>query len=136
MWILNTIQYFITGHNVAVFYMFIISNVRKKNYIYLVIICLKPSAQREESVIMLFIAPGHVQLPLSEVAAEKKFSCDICGAVYKHAPNLTAHKKIHLGETRCDQCNKVLSRKSNYHRHLMMVHGIVMQKAGWSLQKQ
>lgn len=85
---------------------------------------------------MLFIAPGHVQLLQSDGAAEKKFSCDICGAVYKHAPNLTAHKKIHLGETRCNMCSKVLSRKSNFHRHLMMVHGIVMHKAGWSLQKQ
>jgi len=85
---------------------------------------------------MLFIAPGYVQLPLSDGAVEKKFSCDICGAVYKHAPNLTAHKKIHLGETRCDLCHKVLSRKSNFHRHLMMVHGVVMHKRGWSLQKQ
>lgn len=92
--------------------------------------------QRAELVITLFIAPGYVQPPLSEGAVEKKFSCDICGAVYKHAPNLTAHKKIHLGETRCDLCHKVLSRKSNFHRHLMMVHGVVMHKRGWSLQKQ
>jgi uncharacterized C2H2 Zn-finger protein len=49
---------------------------------------------------------------------------------------LTSHKKIHLGETRCNLCNKVLSRKSNFYRHLMMVHGIVIRKAGRSPQKQ
>ncbi|XP_049800752.1 broad-complex core protein isoforms 1/2/3/4/5-like isoform X7 [Schistocerca nitens] len=53
----------------------------------------------------------------------KMFSCDICGAAYRHAANLTSHKKIHSGETLCALCNKVLSRKSNFRRHMKLVHG-------------
>ncbi|XP_049775489.1 protein bric-a-brac 2-like isoform X5 [Schistocerca cancellata] len=55
----------------------------------------------------------------------RMYSCDICGAAYRYAKNLSSHKKIHSGETVCKLCNKVLSRTSNFQRHMKLVHGHV-----------
>jgi uncharacterized Zn-finger protein len=53
-----------------------------------------------------------------------RFVCKECGMSYRQHKNLVAHKKIHLGETCCHLCNKVLSRKSHVIRHLLHIHGI------------
>ncbi|XP_033608768.1 broad-complex core protein isoforms 1/2/3/4/5 isoform X4 [Cryptotermes secundus] len=53
-----------------------------------------------------------------------RFMCNICGASYRQCTNLSAHKKRHLGETQCQLCNKVYSRKSHMTRHMINVHRI------------
>lgn len=61
------------------------------------------------------------------VGTEKRFVCNICNASYKHSPNLSAHKKLHTGETLCPVCQKAFSRKSNAMRHLAVAHGEIYQ---------
>ena len=60
-----------------------------------------------------------------------RFDCKECGLSYRQYKNLVAHKKIHLGETRCYLCNKVLSRKSHVVRHLLNIHGIHVSSQAW-----
>jgi uncharacterized Zn-finger protein len=60
-----------------------------------------------------------------------RFVCKECGLSYRQNKNLLAHKKIHLGETRCYLCNKVLSRKSHVIRHLLHIHGIRVPSQSW-----
>jgi hypothetical protein len=50
---------------------------------------------------------------------------------YRQHKNLMAHMKIHLGETCCYLCNKVLSRKSHVIRYLLHIHGIHVPSQAW-----
>lgn len=53
--------------------------------------------------------------------------CNICGACYKHAPNLANHKKLHSGETKCQICQKILANPGSLRRHIEHIHEYNMQ---------
>lgn len=73
-------------------------------------------------ICMVFIFPGNgyridLENPLS------RFVCNTCGSKYKYLSGMLAHLKIHTGETHCAMCNKSLSCRAAYRRHMSSVHG-------------
>lgn len=48
--------------------------------------------------------------------------CDICNKTFTLRTNLTAHKRLHFGETGCPFCEKILSTVGNLRMHIINVH--------------
>lgn len=62
-----------------------------------------------------------VRTPLQN---SSKLKCEHCEKGYKYRKDLIAHMRMHLGETECQLCGKILARPTNLKRHLSDVHGI------------
>jgi len=50
--------------------------------------------------------------------------CQECGKSFQHIVSLKAHQKVHLGQTSCRLCGKILARTTHLKRHLMTVHAL------------
>nr|XP_018916113.1 PREDICTED: gastrula zinc finger protein XlCGF48.2-like [Bemisia tabaci] len=57
----------------------------------------------------------------------RNFSCSDCGACYKNADSLRAHRKTHTGETYCQLCRKTLSTRFNLRMHMISAHKICLK---------
>ncbi|XP_037076926.1 zinc finger protein 354A-like [Pollicipes pollicipes] len=51
-----------------------------------------------------------------------------CDRRFTSRPRLSDHGAWHRGETRCNLCSRVLTSKHNLHKHLLMVHSVVVPK--------
>ncbi|XP_070556431.1 zinc finger protein ZFP2-like isoform X2 [Ptychodera flava] len=64
--------------------------------------------------------------PLETEGREKErvHFCGVCGRGFSERYRLMRHEKIHTGEKpfKCDQCDKVFSRKDNLDRHFFVQH--------------
>ncbi|XP_053985892.1 protein bric-a-brac 2-like isoform X4 [Hylaeus anthracinus] len=66
---------------------------------------------------------GHVV-----VQGPGRFSCSLCGSVYKHLASLTQHLEMHRNQTTCILCNTTLSRRTDLRRHMRLKHNIHLPK--------
>ncbi|XP_043275554.1 protein bric-a-brac 2-like isoform X3 [Venturia canescens] len=57
-----------------------------------------------------------------------RFSCSICGSVYKHLASLTQHLEVHRNQTTCILCHTTLSRRTDLRRHMRLKHNMQWQK--------
>ncbi|KAF0293956.1 Zinc finger protein 445 [Amphibalanus amphitrite] len=55
-------------------------------------------------------------------AARRRLTCQHCGRQYRSASALAHHRVLHLGQTQCHLCGKVLSRRYELINHLRKVH--------------
>ncbi|XP_076284457.1 uncharacterized protein LOC143210972 isoform X5 [Lasioglossum baleicum] len=62
-----------------------------------------------------------------------RFSCRLCGSVYKHLASLTQHLEVHRNQTTCILCHTTLSRRTDLRRHMRLKHNMQLQK---TIQKQ
>ncbi|XP_006570278.2 broad-complex core protein isoforms 1/2/3/4/5 isoform X5 [Apis mellifera] len=62
-----------------------------------------------------------------------RFSCRLCGSVYKHLASLTQHLEVHRNQTTCILCHTTLSRRTDLRRHMRLKHNMQWQK---TIQKQ
>lgn len=62
-------------------------------------------------------APG-----TSAQGGAEEHRCDICNKSFTLRTNLTAHKRLHFGETGCPFCEKILSTVGNLRMHIANVH--------------
>lgn len=49
-------------------------------------------------------------------------NCGVCGKSFKTRDSLYKHRKIHIGQTKCPICFRVLSRLSHKRRHMQTKH--------------
>lgn len=57
-----------------------------------------------------------------------RFSCSLCGSVYKHLASLTQHLEVHRNQTTCVLCHTTLSRRTDLRRHMRLKHNMQWQK--------
>ncbi|XP_058804810.1 protein abrupt-like isoform X3 [Phymastichus coffea] len=57
-----------------------------------------------------------------------RFSCSLCGSVYKHLASLTQHLEVHRNQTTCILCHTTLSRRTDLRRHMRLKHNMQWQK--------
>ncbi|XP_012275394.1 broad-complex core protein isoforms 1/2/3/4/5 isoform X3 [Orussus abietinus] len=57
-----------------------------------------------------------------------RFSCRLCGSVYKHLASLTQHLEVHRNQTTCILCHTTLSRRTDLRRHMRLKHNMQWQK--------
>ncbi|XP_034948001.1 protein abrupt-like isoform X2 [Chelonus insularis] len=57
-----------------------------------------------------------------------RFSCSLCGNVYKHLASLTQHLEVHRNQTTCILCHTTLSRRTDLRRHMKLKHNMQWQK--------
>ena len=57
-----------------------------------------------------------------------RFSCSLCGSVYRHLASLTQHLEVHRNQTTCVLCNTTLSRRTDLRRHMRLKHNMQWQK--------
>ncbi|XP_035721701.1 protein bric-a-brac 2-like isoform X5 [Vespa mandarinia] len=62
-----------------------------------------------------------------------RFSCRLCGSVYKHLASLTQHLEVHRNQTTCILCHTTLSRRTDLRRHMRLKHNMQWQK---TMQRQ
>ncbi|XP_066593607.1 broad-complex core protein isoforms 1/2/3/4/5-like isoform X4 [Prorops nasuta] len=62
-----------------------------------------------------------------------RFTCRLCGSVYKHLASLTQHLEVHRNQTTCILCNTTLSRRTDLRRHMRLKHNMQWQK---TIQRQ
>uniref|UniRef100_A0ABD2XDL4 C2H2-type domain-containing protein n=1 Tax=Trichogramma kaykai TaxID=54128 RepID=A0ABD2XDL4_9HYME len=69
--------------------------------------------------------------PVAQVVmqAPGRFSCSLCGSVYKHLASLTQHLEVHRNQTTCVLCHTTLSRKTDLRRHMRLKHNLQWQKS-------
>ncbi|XP_049854378.1 broad-complex core protein isoforms 1/2/3/4/5-like isoform X7 [Schistocerca gregaria] len=53
-----------------------------------------------------------------------RFTCNICGKVFKHSGSLSMHRRLHRGHTLCPICQKVFSRTYYLKIHMHLIHNI------------
>ncbi|XP_015596550.1 protein bric-a-brac 2 isoform X3 [Cephus cinctus] len=58
-----------------------------------------------------------------------RFSCSLCGSVYKHLASLTQHLEVHRNQTTCILCHTTLSRRTDLRRHMRLKHNMQWQKS-------
>ncbi|XP_043475132.1 broad-complex core protein isoforms 1/2/3/4/5-like isoform X4 [Leptopilina heterotoma] len=64
-----------------------------------------------------------------------RFSCSLCGSVYKHLASLTQHLEVHRNQTTCILCHTTLSRRTDLRRHMRLKHNMQWQKTIQNRQK-
>ncbi|XP_033227763.1 protein bric-a-brac 2-like isoform X4 [Belonocnema kinseyi] len=64
-----------------------------------------------------------------------RFSCSLCGSVYKHLASLTQHLEVHRNQTTCILCHTTLSRRTDLRRHMRLKHNMQWQKTIQKRQK-
>lgn len=62
-----------------------------------------------------------------------RFSCSLCGSVYRHLASLTQHLEVHRNQTTCILCHTTLSRRTDLRRHMRLKHNMQWQN---TIQKQ
>ena len=50
------------------------------------------------------------------------YTCEICGATYRHPQSWYSHKQTHRGRTNCKICGKTFSRIALLNNHLIQIH--------------
>lgn len=52
------------------------------------------------------------------------YSCNLCSKKFRHRPNLSAHMKLHKGETECSLCQRKFATLQTLQNHARLHHNL------------